>query len=137
LQVTWQPETNQLRLALAPDTQPTNRRTISGTLDVATRGRLTGLELRGVSAALFADWPGVADTSPNSVYLAFTLDGDDALSRAAEIPVTLELDARGRCVALALPRRGPTYEIAYPSGNQCWLESRQNGESTWRCDVGP
>ncbi|MBA2278008.1 MAG: hypothetical protein H0W06_09630 [Chloroflexia bacterium] len=75
--------------------------TVTATIDVGTSGRLLGVELDGQYLAV--DAPTMADTS---------------LARGVLAPVELNRASDGSLIAVSLPRRGPDYEITYPSGNR-------------------
>jgi len=103
--------TNSLQLELDSPLKPTGLR--PATLDLATRGRLLGLEVGDRFIAL-----GDAGAI------------DQSLTRSVE--VTVEVADDGRVVTL--PRSGPGWEIAFPSGNRCWIP--QAGEAgTLSCEV--
>ncbi len=87
-----------------------------GILDVGANGWLLGVQ---VGEAYYA----VADAIP----------GTDHLVRSSDARiVVLEEDP-----AIVVPRRGPGYELSFPSGNQCWLRSpaRPGAEPIQLCAV--
>lgn len=73
-----------------------------GILDVGANGWLLGVQ---VGEAYYA----VADAAP----------GTDHLARSSEARVIILPDQP----AIVVPRRGPGYELSFPSGNQCWLRA--------------
>ncbi len=75
--------------------------TVTATVDIGTGGRLLGVELDG--QYLVVDAPTGADTS---------------LARGVLAPVELNRASDGSLIMVSLPRRGPDYEITYPSGNR-------------------
>lgn len=87
-----------------------------GTLDVGANGWLLGVQ---VGEAYFT----VADAIP----------GTDHLVRSSEARITVLSDD----LAIVVPRRGPGYELSFPSGNQCWLRSpaRPGGAPIQLCSV--
>jgi hypothetical protein len=126
MRLTWDANYNMLRLALTEDTRAVGRETRAGTLDVAANGRLVGLELRGPALArLLRRW--VADPvaaefthldTDNSAYIDLTIGPVDDEVRSSDVALVAELDTEGSSLAFALPRHGPGYEIAFPSGNR-------------------
>lgn len=79
---------------------------LPGVIDIGERGRLLSLEL-------FPD-------SGDAIVVPLA-DHADPLARSAEIVVRCGIAASGQIVTAQVPRRGPDYEITYPSGNQCWI----------------
>lgn len=77
-------------------------------LDIGERGRLLGLELLLPDGTLF---PIVIDDRP------------DPFARTARVEVACLLGPDGAPARITLPRRGPGYEISYPSGNECWIDA--------------
>ncbi|HEV2067284.1 MAG TPA: hypothetical protein VGR08_10635 [Thermomicrobiales bacterium] len=87
-----------------------------GVLDVGANGWLLGVQ---VGEAYYA----VADAIP----------GTDHLVRSTEARlIVLPND-----LAIVIPRRGPGYELSFPSGNQCWLRSpaRPGADPIQLCSV--
>lgn len=84
-----------------------------GILDVGANGRLLGLE--------------VGETYIQVMESA--LD-NDPYARTAHIPITVSGD---ETPLVTIPRRGPTYEITYPSGNECWQTTLQDGRLIQIC----
>jgi hypothetical protein len=68
-------------------------------LDLATRGRIMGIDI--------ADRYIVMDHRPAT---------HASLVRSVGVQVVVEDQGR----RLVIPRSGPTWEIAFPSGNRCW-----------------
>ncbi|MBA2470553.1 MAG: hypothetical protein H0V37_14200 [Chloroflexia bacterium] len=83
-------------------------------IDIGTLGRLIGIEIAGVYLA-------VADPVP----------GGELLGRSVEVDVEIGSDPP----RVALSRRGPTWEISFPSGNQCWNRSDDEGGRRSLCSV--
>ena len=111
MHVTLDLATHSLQLAL--DSSLGLRGSQPATLDLATRGRLLGLEV-GDRFIVLGDAAAI----------------DQSLTRS--VTVTVEVADDGRVVTL--PRSGPGWEIAFPSGNRCWIPQR--GEAgTLRCEV--
>jgi len=79
---------------------------LPATVDVGEGGRLLGIEVNGI--------PGAGPDG--SFYL--TMSEAAGLSRSAEARVRAGVDADGRVLAIELGRRGPGYEICWPSGNR-------------------
>jgi hypothetical protein len=96
---------NALTIEIGDDAVMT-RTTIPGIIDIGERGRLLSLEL----------FPG----SGNAIVVPLE-DRTDPLARSAEILVECGIAANGEIVTVQIPRRGPDYEISFPSGNQCWI----------------
>lgn len=85
-----------------------------GTIDIGTLGRLLGVEVAGVYLSI-----------------ADPVSGSELQGRSVELAV--EITGEGRRVVI--PRRGPAWELSFPSGNQCW--TRQDGRGGVRslCSV--
>jgi hypothetical protein len=93
-----------LRAVLRMPSGPIEQRTATGIIDVGEGGRLLGIEVViGASGDSFQ-----VDIDPPS----------GSLSRTATTTVMVETDGSGTVSAIVVPRRGPGYEITYPSGNQ-------------------
>jgi hypothetical protein len=84
------------------------------TIEVGTRGRLIGLET--------VDWylP-ISDPEPNDA------------PHLRSIDVLIEISADGYSVTI--PRRGPGWELSFPSGNQCWRVRSGAGAVRTVCSV--
>lgn len=85
----------------------------TGTLDVGANGRLLGVEIGD-------DYIHVME-SPLS---------DEPYVRSAEVMVKVSGDPSP---FVTIPRRGPLYEITYPSGNECWQMTTVGGELIQVC----
>jgi hypothetical protein len=79
---------------------------VAATIDVGEGGRLLGVETPDLTE------PGAADP------FFLPLSRASGLSRSAEAMATVTLDDAGRVLAIETPRRGPGYEISWPSGNR-------------------
>jgi hypothetical protein len=98
---------NVLTFRLTSDDEPvTEWIELPGVIDIGERGRLLNLEL----------FP----TGSDAIIVPLE-DRADPLARTADLSLRCGLTADGRIVIAQLPRRGPDYEITYPSGNQCWI----------------
>lgn len=106
---------NTLTLDLHENGEPSERSIVEGegVLDIGMRGRLIGLEIEGIYAAV---------TDPDRPA--------DELARSATIPVSLIAGESGAVSAIEFARHGPDYEITFPSGNECW---RQSGADVETC----
>ena len=82
-------------------------------LDVGSNGRLIGLEI-GEWYVTVMDLPGVADP----------------YARTADVLVDISPETPP---SITLPRRGPGYEITYPSGNECWQAKSVGGKLIQVC----
>lgn len=82
-------------------------------LDVGSNGRLIGLEI-GEWYVTVMDLPGA----------------DDPYARSADIHVDISEETPR---AITIPRRGPNYEITYPSGNECWQTKSVDGKLIQVC----
>jgi hypothetical protein len=82
-------------------------------LDVGSNGRLIGLEV-GEWYISVMELPGA----------------DDPYVRSATVRVDVSSDAPP---SIAIPRRGPGYEITYPSGNECWQVKSVDGRLIQVC----
>jgi hypothetical protein len=79
---------------------------LPGVIDIGERGRLLNLEI-------------VPDAG--DAIIVPLEDHADPLARTADVTLRCGVTAAGRLAIAQLPRRGPAYEITYPSGNQCWI----------------
>jgi uncharacterized protein YuzE len=115
---------NMLRLTLtSADSPVVSTIELPGTIDVAEQGRLLGIEFPA-DAALLAAWladpvagPLTSLAADGSAYIQIT-PPSIVQARSASIIARGDVDADGRMLAVAIPRRGAGYEISYPSGNQ-------------------
>lgn len=116
---------NQLRFVLRDAEVSGPPRSLSAWLDVGEEGRLIGVEVQIEDARLVAPWNSAAgatdalsfDPASGSLYLSLgSAPGHHV--RTAPTEASAATDAGGGLVSLAVPRRGPGYEIAYPSGNR-------------------
>lgn len=86
-----------------------------GTLDVGANGRLLGLEVGETYIQ-------VMDPAVN----------DDAYARTARIPISV---GEQEPPVITISRRGASYEITYPSGNECWQTTLADGKLIQVCAV--
>lgn len=84
-----------------------------GTLDVGANGRLLGLE--------------VGETY---VQVMPSVEEDESYIRSADVRLDISSD---ESPVITIPRRGPAYEISYPSGNECWQVTTVDGELIQVC----
>ncbi|MGB3327877.1 MAG: hypothetical protein WBA46_02920 [Thermomicrobiales bacterium] len=103
---------------------------LGATIDIGTQGRLLGLELEdGTGAPVLA--VAIADATP----------GDLAVMRSARVEALVERRgasaATGETLAIVFSRHGASYDISWPSGNQCWQRSAigPDGRPTVTCAV--
>lgn len=97
-------DSTALRAVLEIPSGPIEQCTATGIIDVGEGGRLLGIEVEiGASGESFH-----VEIDPPS----------GSLSRTVTTTVMVETDASGIVSAIVVPRRGPGYEITYPSGNQ-------------------
>lgn len=82
-------------------------------LDVGSNGRLIGLEI-GEWYVTVMDVPGA----------------EEPYVRTADVLVDV---GPGDPVSISLARRGPSYEITYPSGNECWQVKSVDGRLIQVC----
>lgn len=82
-------------------------------LDVGANGRLIGIEV-GDAYITVMDLPGE----------------DDPYARSAPVEVAI---SAGTPPSITIPRRGPAYEITYPSGNECWQTKSVGGRLIQVC----
>ena len=84
-----------------------------GTLDVGANGRLLGVE--------------IGDTY---VQVMPSVTGEEPYIRSADVALAFSGDSPP---LVTIPRRGPGYEISYPSGNECWQVTTMDGELIQVC----
>jgi hypothetical protein len=103
---------NELRFELAVKWKTGERGgetlTAPADLDIGERGRLLSLEVH---------LPGQA------AHTIVIDDRTDPYARTARIAVRCTLAPDGSLTRVTVPRRGPGYEISYPSGNECWIDA--------------
>jgi hypothetical protein len=98
---------NLLAFRLRPEDEPiTEWIELPGVIDIGERGRLLNLE--------------IVPDGDDAIIVPLE-DHADPLARTAEVSLRCGVTAGGRIAIAQLPRRGPDYEITYPSGNQCWI----------------
>ena len=73
------------------------------TVDIGEAGRLLAVEVEPAEGEVLA------------IELS-AISGSHA--RSAEAPARIALDAAGEIAAIEIPRRTPSFEITFPSGNQ-------------------
>lgn len=84
----------------------------TGVLDVGANGRLLGIE--------------AGDTY---IHVMESAKGEEPYIRSAEVQLTIS----GNPPLVTLSRRGPAYEISYPSGNECWQTTTLDGQVIQVC----
>jgi len=84
------------------------------TIDIGALGRLLGVEVGGVYLS-------ISDPVPGS-----ELQGR-SIEVGSEIPEG--------CRQVIIPRRGPGWELSFPSGNQCWNKADADGGIRSICSV--
>ena len=77
-------------------------------LDIGERGRLLSLEIH---------------LPRQMTHMIVIDDRPDPYARTARVEVRCTLAPDGSLTAATLPRRGPGYELTYPSGNECWIDA--------------
>ncbi len=84
------------------------------TIDIGALGRLIGIEVFGL-------------------YLSISdpIAGSELQGRSVEAGADVQEDLR----RLVIPRRGPGWELSYPSGNQCWNRTGSNGDTLTVCSI--
>lgn len=82
-------------------------------LDVGANGRLIGVE--------------IGDRYVSVMHLP---EADEPYVRSADVRLDISGDTPP---FITIPRRGPAYEITYPSGNECWQMKSVNGELIQVC----
>jgi hypothetical protein len=87
----------------------------TGVLDVGANGRLLGVEMDETYITVMES-PRHQESYTRSAVVALTISGDDP-------------------AYVAFPRRGPEYEITYPTGNECWQLTTVNGQLIQVCAV--
>jgi hypothetical protein len=103
---------NAIRLRV-PELVTEPEATLDATLDVGANGRLVGLEV-GEAYIQVMGQP----------------DAHDPHLRSADVRISISGDSPPY---VSIPRRGATYEITYPSGNECWQMKSVGGELIQVC----
>lgn len=103
---------NTIRIRV-PGFSSTGDSTREALLDVGANGRLVGLEVG-------EEYINVMDI-PNA---------DESYIRSADVDIRISADDPPY---ISIPRRGPSYEITYPSGNECWQMKSVGGELIQVC----
>lgn len=99
------------------------------TMDIGTRGRLLSLECEPVRAV---------DGGPHfTITIAEPEPRDLALMRSVRVPVAIAIDRDAARLTVTLARNGADYDLAWPSGNQCWRRTTlgADGQPTVTCAV--
>jgi hypothetical protein len=115
---------NTLRFTLTGSDATGEATPVPAIIDIGEQGRLIGLELelnaRGESAAwtVPTEENALSHTISEGVAYIAVESAADAYTRSARAIAALRADAAGRLVEITVPRRGPGYEITYPSGNR-------------------
>ena len=91
------------------------REASTGVLDVGANGRLLGVEIDETYITVMES-SRHQEPYTRSAVVALTISGDDPSY-------------------VAIPRRGPEYEITYPSGNECWQLTTVDGQLIHVCAV--
>jgi hypothetical protein len=103
---------NELHFDLGPGTDTGGRggETIAAPadLDIGERGGLLSLEIN------------LPQQAPRTLVID---DRPDPYARTARIEVRCTIAADGSLHRVTIPRRGPGYELSYPSGNECWIDA--------------
>ncbi len=92
-----------------------------GTIDIGANGRLLGIELGPIYVS-------VMDAEP----------GRDDLVRSTDIPVMISPSTLTTETSVTFRRAGSSWEISYPSGNQCWTRHNlfdADGQPVRTCTV--
>ena len=131
MRLTYDSENNSLRLVLDDEPGPGIATTrIQGVVDVATNGRLVGVELGASDGAPAArrrlqrwlDDPVTGEFTSvepdGTAYIELTVGEPDDEVLSSPLDLLVECTAAGELVAVVIPRHGPDYEISYPSGNR-------------------
>ena len=104
----------------APKPQAIEQR--PGVIDIGQQGRLVGLEVRLPRESMrrwAADLPAQFFQIPVDGHVYITLDGEgNDEVRSAALTTTVEFDVQGLVLRIGVPRRGPGWELSWPSGNE-------------------
>lgn len=130
MRLTYDAGSNSLRLTLDDESNTGTETTrVQGVVDVATNGRLVGVELgiregkeaasQGLRTWIHHSMAGeFTSVEPDGmVYIELTVGEADEEVRSSPLDLLLESTADGDLIAVVIPRHGPDYEISYPSGN--------------------
>lgn len=84
------------------------------TVDIGAMGRLIGIEVLGM-------------------YLSISdpVSGGELQGRSVEIGAEVHENRR----SVIVPRRGPGWELSFPSGNQCWNRTDGKGVTRTVCSI--
>ena len=99
---------NQLHFELDPHGRGGETLTLPAELDIGERGRLLSLDIH------------LPDQPLQSIVLD---DRADSYARTARVDATCLIGSDGTLKRVTVPRRGPGYELSYPSGNECWIDA--------------
>lgn len=131
MRLTYDSTSNSLRLVLDDESSPGIATTrIRGVVDVATNGRLVGVELgasdgepaarrrlqRWLNDPVAGEFTSVEPDG--TVYIELTVGEPDDEVRSSPLDLLVESTASSELLAVVIPRHGPDYEISYPSGNR-------------------
>lgn len=131
MRLTYDSTSNSLRLVLDDESGPGIATTrIQGVVDVATNGRLVGVELsasdgepavrrrlqRWLNDPVAGEFTSVE--RDGTAYIELTIGEPDDEVRSSSLDLLVESTASGELLAVVIPRHGPDYEISYPSGNR-------------------
>jgi hypothetical protein len=86
-----------------------------GLLDVGANGRLLGIEI-----------------GESYIHVMESVHDEEPYVRSAEVTLSISGDSPP---LVTIPRRGPRYEITYPSGNECWQMTTAGGKLIQVCAV--
>ncbi|MDQ3656986.1 MAG: hypothetical protein M3457_18170 [Chloroflexota bacterium] len=84
------------------------------TIDIGALGRLIGVEIAGVYLS-------ISDPVP----------GSELQGRSVDTPLEIADNRR----QVVIPRRGSGWELSFPSGNQCWNQTDDDGGTRPLCSV--
>ena len=99
---------NELHFELGPQGRGGETVTAPANLDIGAQGRLLSLEI---------ELPG------QSLRTIVIDDRSDPYARTARVEAACTIEADGSLSRVTVPRRGPGYELSYPSGNECWVDA--------------
>ncbi len=84
------------------------------TVDIGALGRLIGVEVLG-----------------RYLSISDPVSGSELQGRSVEVGAEVHED----CRSVVIPRRGPGWELSFPSGNQCWNRTDGNGVTRTVCSI--